>query len=108
MSSIVDKLAQRLISNQNSGLSSNFLFGIVLSVEPIKVKIEGLPELKETQIILSDRVKEKKIKIEDKEILIQEGLKTGDKVFIIQSNDKQLFYIKEIIKNDTKSKYTRK
>lgn len=128
-----EKIAQCLI-NLNTGLTSNFLYGVVTGVEPIKIKVEGLPELKENQIILSDNVKEKKIKIptekkpkhkhsvkelttkpagEDnhthtivgfeteealEEITLWEDLKVGDKVFIIQSNDKQLFYVLEVVK----------
>lgn len=128
-----ERLAQT-ISNLRGGLSSNFLFGVVTGIKPIKIKIEGLPELKETQIILSDNVKKKKIKIptndkpkhkhavntltttpggEDshthtipafetqealEEITLWEDLKKGDKVFVIQSNDKQMFYVLEVIK----------
>ena len=133
-----EKIAKYLMNGFNKTISSNFLFGIVTSIDPIKIKIEGLPELESSQIILSDNVKEKKIKIptegkpnhkhkintlittasgEDNhtheippfetmdalpEITLWGNLKINDKVFIIQSNDKQLFYVMEVIKDDTK------
>lgn len=113
-----EKLAQYLINMNNSGISSNFLHGVVTSDKPVKVKIEGLPELKENQIILSRNVVKQTIKIkphkhqingeetseELKELTLWEGLKTGDKVFIIQSNDKQKFYIMEVVEDDTDKK----
>lgn len=132
-----EKLAQYLMSMSNSGISTNFLHGVVTSVKPVKIKIEGLPELKENQLILSRNVKELKIKIpneenvghthkveqlttnpsgedshthtinefktskELQEIMIWRGLKVNDKVFIIQSNDKQKFYVVEVVEGDT-------
>ncbi len=128
-----ERLAKNLLGLINSKASSNFLYGVVTNIEPIKIKVDGLPELKENQIILSDNVREKKIKIPTKakpkhkhrvgalttnpggdghthsipafeteesleEIVLWEDLKINDKVFIIQSNDKQLFYVLEVVK----------
>lgn len=112
-----EKVVQYLNNTYTNKMTSNFLFGAVTNLKPLKIKVDGLPELIEKQLILSDNVKELKIKLEGhthtvdgqetskelKEIKIKEGLKQGDKVFIIQSNDKQLFYIKEIIKDDSNS-----
>lgn len=113
-----EKLAQYLINMNNSGISSNFLHGVVTNDKPVKIKVEGLPELKENQLILSCNVKKQTIKIkphkheingeetseELEEITLQEDLKTGDKVFIIQSNDRQKFYIMEVVEDDTRKK----
>ena len=135
----VEEFVQKL-KGLNAPLTNNFLFGVVTSVDPIKVKVEGYPELNKNQIILGELVREQKIKVPNKEkpkhkhkiktlttstggqdshthtiqgfeteealeeITLREGLKKGDKVFIIQSNDKQLFYIMErILKDDTTS-----
>lgn len=131
-----ERLAQKITKLVNNS-KSNFLYGTVTSIDPIKIKVDGLPELNKNQIILSDNVKEKIIKIPssknpghthiiqslttdpagqdshthtiqnfetDKallEITLREGLKIGDKVFIIQSNDNQLFYVSEVVKDDT-------
>lgn len=107
-----EKFSNCIVNLTKGLLTSNFLYGIVTGVKPIKIKVDGLPELKENQIILSDNVKEKKIKIpkhkhtvdgvesseELEEITLWGDLKAGDKVFIIQSNDKQLFYVLEVVK----------
>lgn len=131
-----DKLIQA-IKGMVSSPVNNFIYGVVTSIEPIKILVEGLPELQPTQIILSDRVKEKIIKIPNEdtpqhkhkvntlttsqggdpphshtveafetleslpEIKLWDGLKVGDKVFIIRSNNGQSFYVMEVIKDDT-------
>lgn len=108
-----DKLIQA-IKGMFGNQANNFVFGVVTSVNPIKIIVEGLPELQPTQIILSDKVKEKKIKIpnteqggdfphthEIPEITLWRGLEKGDKVFIIRSNNGQTFYVMEVVKSDT-------
>lgn len=133
-----EKLAQYLYNMNNKEIQTNFLTGTVISLKPIKIKVEGLPELKENQLILSRNVKELKIKIpneestghthrveqlttnpsgedshthtingfktskELEEITLWKGLKLNDKVLIIQSNNRQMFLVMEILENDTK------
>lgn len=110
-----EQVVKFMANAYTNNLVSNFIHGTITSINPIKIKVEGLPEIGEKQIIISDSVKELIIKLEGhshtvdgmqtsaelKEIKVREGLKQGDKVLIIQSNDKQLFYIKEILKDDS-------
>lgn len=124
-----DRLIQELNNRFNKPLDNNLIYGVVTSVEPIKIMVDGLPELQPNQIILGELVREKVIKIpkhkhtinsfttgsggepahthqveqletsqELESIKLWEGLKEGEKVLILRSNNKQLFYVLERVK----------
>lgn len=105
-----DKLVQTLLSINNN-IDNNILIGIVSEESPIKITVEDLPPLTEKQLILTEFVKEKKVKIKPHkhkvnlppttgqtgevtlEVVLWENLKKGDKVIIISSSDKQKYLV---------------
>lgn len=66
--------------------------GKVTSVKPLKVKVENR-ELTQSFLIVGAMCKETKIKHEDLEIVIFEGLKKGDKVMMLKVCRGQKYYI---------------
>lgn len=73
--------------------STDLLFGVVTSTDPLKIKIDNRFEVDEKFIILSTLVKETIIKIPN--ILLWRGLIVGDKVRVLRVNQGQMFYVIE-------------
>lgn len=74
--------------NKAAHSGGGFVYGIIKNVTPLIVKVDGLPDLKSDLLILGYIAK-------------HQGIKIGDKVFMIKQADNQKFYVMEVIENDT-------
>ena len=83
---------------------SNFLFGKVVSAEPLKVLVEQKMTLGKAQLVLNRNVTDFKTKLkidgETKEITIYNALRTGDEVILIKQKGGQKYLILDRMVND--------
>lgn len=86
-----EKLAGLIAQHRNNVVTGNFIFGTVKSVSPLTVTVDDLPTLEEEMLILGTACQLEK----DGEGYKHRELKSGDKVFLIRSNNGQMFYIAE-------------
>ena len=70
--------------------------GKVTSVNPLKVKVENR-ELTKSFLIVGAMCKEKKINVAGQDIVIFQGLRTGDNVTMLKVCRGQKYYILEIV-----------
>lgn len=74
---------------------TDLVYGQVLSINPLKIKVDNRFEITSNFIILSALAKEKKITIGDTEIILWRGLQTNDKVKMLKVNQGQKYYVIE-------------
>lgn len=94
----VENLAQFLVSNKNNkNDQSDFLYGLVTSTSPLKIKIENNLELTSSFLILTSAVKEKKVRCTCRdggsEIEIVKKLEVGERVILIKGNEGQRYIV---------------
>lgn len=84
------------------GETTDLLFGEVMAVSPLKIRVDNRFEVDEQFLILSALVKETIIHISTAEtpppsqaITLWRGLIVGDKVRLLRVNNGQMFYIIE-------------
>jgi hypothetical protein len=105
MTDIVSSIKQIAQNTVKTMKLSQVEYGIVTAIDPLKIQISDFVELTAEFFILTDRVKRKVINLKHNheyglnsttdnalvdEIVIQEGLKVGDKVIlarVVDSND---------------------
>lgn len=66
--------------------------GQIVSVSPLKVKVDGVT-LSESFIIVGALCQEKKITLYETEILLWRGLQIGDKVLLLRVAHSQQYYM---------------
>lgn len=71
----------------------NVLFGEVMNVNPLEVRIDQRFILTKEFLILTERVKRKEISIGSNAYVINEGLKQGDKLLLLRVQGGQQYVI---------------
>lgn len=77
----------------NASKPTDVIFGKVVSVSPLKIKVNQKLELKSAQLVLSRNVTEYKVKIDDTEQTIHNELVVGEKVIMIQVSGGQKYVV---------------
>lgn len=95
-----EKLARRIKDQRtNPRELSDLIFGAVISVSPLKIRVDSGLELSGAQLILSEMVKRKEIKVtvDDKTGtgVVFEALKTGERVKMLRVSKGQKYYVLE-------------
>ena len=78
-----------------AGETTDLLFGIVTSVNPLKIKVDNRFEVDQRFILLSAMAKEMKITVDEQTITLWRNLSIGDKVRLLRFNRGQMFYVLE-------------
>lgn len=90
-----ERLVQLIKGNVKQ--DNNIIFGTVTSISPLNIKV-GDRQIPPELIYLSTYCKQLKIRYKDDDITVWNGVKTGDTVVIIESNNNQLYFVLEVVK----------
>lgn len=80
-----------------SSQENNFIFGTVTSVNPLNIKV-GDRHIPAELLYLSTYCKGLKIRYKEEDVTIWNGVKAGDTVVMIESNNNQLYFVLEVVK----------
>lgn len=72
---------------------ANVVFGKVINVSPLKIKIDQKLILTSAQLVLSRNVTEYKVKIDDVEQTIHNNLVVGEEVIMMQMSGGQKYIV---------------
>lgn len=88
------EIQQIVENNINNMRLTDYVYGEVTSISPLKIKIDQKLELTSSVIILTFPVVEKKINIAGiGEVVIIEGLSVGDRVIMLRVEKGQKFIV---------------
>lgn len=119
----IKQIAYNAITNSNP---ADVMMAIVTSAKPLKIQIEQNDMIQESQIIVPEYLTDHKVKIEikkvwsteiengcsespllhshkiegEKEMIVKNALKSGDKVIILRLHGGQKFYVLDRVVNE--------
>lgn len=94
MAEMIDVLHKIIQDTMSAQKPADVAFGTVTGVSPLAVRIEGtMQDLPAAALILTSAVTKKVVQIQGGTVVINEGLKSGDKVILLRASRGQRFVI---------------
>lgn len=101
-SSLIQLIKQMAVEAVRASKPCDYLVGVVMETEPLKIKVSNTLVLEEDFLELTRNVTDYETVIENKKIKIHNALKVDDKILMLRKSGGQEFIvIDRVVANDT-------